>query len=392
MEKFAFSDGEKIGYFDGEKSVLRESEYILRTREYAETRMRRDEWKYTGEGARFRGDYDRRQSGRRTVTACINGVQLSEGKIVYAFSTDGASGVYRKNPADEKEREEHILSSSEEEILSVQGGGSRYAVTVRSDSVTSEIGILDCETSELKTLTDGDSRDANPFFSAEKGRILFDSAGVGRTADGSFSGKYAPAAICSIDLETLEIRELRREETHSLVKPKEGADGALYCIRRPNRERRGGNVFLEMLLIPFRIFQAIVLFVQAFVVLFTGKSLTSGGDNPTKGREQNSGKIYVDGCLIEAEREYKRNKKFKDRERGFIPMSWELIRFDGEKKEVLKRGVCDYALCADGGLYCTNGRHIFYLRDDEQKKVADCERCLSVSTEGSVCTGDPFSL
>lgn len=394
MEKFAFADGEAVCYFDGERVHKSESEYIVRYKEYAQTRTKNDAWKYTGEGARFRGDYENYRDRKETVTACINDVQLCGEKLLYAFSVDDSSGVYRKDPVDPKAREEHILSSADSEVLTAQGEGEIFCVTVRVDPVTSDVGLLDCRTSELRTLTDGDSRDANPYFSrSRKNTLLFDSAGVGRTSDGEFSGKYSPAAIYAIDLDTLEIGEVRREEKYSLVKPKDDAEGNLYFIRRPNRERRGGNPLIEMLLIPVRIFQAIVMFVQAFVVLFTGKSLTSGGDNPAKGREQNSKKLFVDGNLIEAEKEYKRNRKYKDREYGFIPMSWELVRFTGEgKEEVLKKGICDYALCADGGLYCTNGKHVFYLKDGEQKKIADCDLCLSVSTAGTAAESDPFSL
>lgn len=304
MEKFAFTDGDKIGVFDGEKTALYESEYILRYREYSETRVKNDEWKYTGEGARFRGDYDTYRAKKETVRAYINSVQIEGEKVVYAFTVNGSSGVYRKDVADEKAREEHILSSSDSEILTLhRGAENTYAVTVRGDGVTSHIGI----------------------------------------------------------------------------KPKQAADGTVYCIQRPNKEKRGGNPLLEIVLIPYRIVQAIVMFVQAFVTMFTG-SMTSGGSNPARGRETDSRKLFVDGNLIEAEKELKRNKRFKDKEYGFIPMSWKLVKIENGKAVPIKSGVCDFDLCKDGGLYCTNGKHIFYIKDGKAVKVADADMCLSVST------------
>lgn len=381
MERLVFTDGDKIGVFDGEKTERFESDPVLRYREYAETRTKNDEWKYTGEGARFRGDYDTYRSRQEKIYAYINGVQWDGGKVVYSFTVNGSSGVYRKDVADRKAREEHILSSSDEEILSVHKNGNLLAVTVKRNDVTASIATLDCVTSELKTLTEGDSRDQNAFFSSvESGVVLFDSAGVGRTADGSFTGKYAPSAICSLDLNTLEIRELVKDGKLSYIKPKQSKDGVLYSIQRPNKEKRT-NPLLEILLIPVRIFQAIVMFIQAFVVLFTGKSLTSAGDNPTKGRDVDSRKLYVDGNLIEAEKELKRNRRFKDKEYGFIPLSWKLVRHSGDTVETVKNGVCDFALCADGGIYCTNGKHIFYIKDGKTTKIADTEMCLCVATE-----------
>ncbi len=384
MEKLAFTDGDKIGVFDGETTKLYESEYITRYKEYAVNRTKNDEWKYGGEGARFRGDYDVYRSRQEKVDAYINSVQWDGDNIVYSFTVNGSSGVYRKDYKTEKAQEEHILSSSDEEILSIQKSGDLLAVTVRGRDVTSAIGTLNCLTSELRTLTGGDSRDANASFSpVDRNLIYFDSAGVGRTANGEFSGKYAPSCVCKLDLRSMEIEEILADKKNSYIKPKAAKDGALYCIRRPTGEKRGGNPFLEMLLIPVRIFQAIVMFVQAFVVLFTGKSLTSGGDNPAKGRDADSRKLYVDGNRIEAEKEYKRNLKFKDKDCGFIPMSWKLVKIKDGKKEEIKAGVCDFALCKDEGLYYTNGKHIFYWKDGERKKIADADSCLCVATENA---------
>ena len=394
MEKVAFTDGDKIGVFDGEKTQLFESEFILRYREYSETRTKNDEWKFGGEGARFRGDYDIYRARQEKVYAYINSVQWDGDKIIYSFTVNSSSGIYRKDIQNEKAREEHILTSSDEEFLSLHKAGNTLAVTVKNADVTSAIGTLDLGSSELKTLTGGDSRDSNACFSPDgSGKLYFDTAGVGRDSEGNFTGKYAPSEICSLDLNTLEIKEILRDDKYSFVKPHIDKNGDLYYIKRPTNEKRGGNPLLEMVLIPVRIFQAIVMFVQFFVVAFTGKSLTSGGDNPTRGREQDSRKLYVDGNFIEAEKELKRNKKTKDKEYGFIPLSWKLIKRSGEKEEILKSGVCDFALCAGGGVYCTNGKHIFYVKDGVSKKVADTESCLCVATEnGSSFSEDVFAI
>lgn len=395
MEKLAFADGEKIGVFDGEKVTLYESAYIKRYREYAETRVKNNEWKHAGEGALFRGDNDPSRTRKEKVDALINGVEWDGDKVVYSFCVNDSSGVYRKDVSDEKAPEEHILSSSEESVFSLHRADNTLAVTVSSSAwgITSQIGTLNTQTSELKTLTDGDSRDANAFFSPVKNTLLFDSAGVGRDADGEFTGKYSPSVIYGLDLASMEIEEVYKDDKLSYFKPKQAADGTLYCIQRPTKEKKGGNLFLDILLLPVRLFQAIAMFLQSFVMLFTGKSLTSGGDNPTKGRESNSRKLFVDGNLIEVEKEFKRNKKYKDGEYGFIPMSWKLVKIVDGKAKPLKSGICDFALCADGGLYCTNGRHIYYVKDGNTKKIADTERCLCLATQSvSTLSGDLFGF
>ncbi len=252
MEKLCFGDGEKIGVFDGERVTLYESEYILRFREYAETRTKNDEWKFGGDGARFRGDYDL-YNARKTEEVCarINGVAWQNGKVVYSFTVNNASGVYRKDITSEKAREEHILSTSDEEILSLSRAGELLAVTVRRDGATSSVGTLDMNSSELRTLTEGDARDADPCFSPlEPNVVYFDSAGVGRNAQGEFTGDYAPAVLCSLDLSTMQLKEVAAEKNCALVKPKFAENGDLYYIKRPNCPEKRGNVFLDILLFP----------------------------------------------------------------------------------------------------------------------------------------------
>lgn len=381
MDKIVFADGEKIGVIKEGGVSYFESEAVARYKRYVETKKKSDAWKVSGEGAQFRGDEAREEA----VFAYINGVDWDGDKIVYAFTVNGSSGVYRK-PQDDKAPEEHIFSSADTEILSVHVSGGLAAVTVRSDDVTSAIGTLDLRSSELKTLTGGDSRDANAFCSG--GALLFDSAGVGRTANGEFSGKYAPSAIYSIDRDTLALEELASDKKYGFVRPK-AYGGVRYCIRRPEKKGGGGSLIADIFLFPFRLIKAFFGMLQAFTVIFGNTSLTSDtgtGNNPTKGRSQSMRELYVDGKRVEAEKEQKRNKKFKDREYGFIPESWKLIRADSG--EVLASGVCDYAFGDDGALYYTDGRHIFRQKDGKTQKLADCACCLSLAVQRGTAEKD----
>ncbi len=378
MEKIAFADGEKIGVIGEQGIVYYGSEAIARYREYVETRARNDEWKVSGEGARFRGDGE---NIAERVDAYVNGVAWQDGKVVYAYTVNGSSGVCRR-PLDPKAREEHIFSSSDREILSVDVCGASIAVTVRGNDVTSQVGVLNGTTSELVTYTEGDARDANAVFHPVRPNVLlFDSAGAGRTAEGRFSGKYAPAVLMELDADTLALSERKGDGKNSFVKPRVGTDGALYCIRRPEKER-AGSLFADILLFPFRLIKALFGFLQAFTVIFGKTSLSSDmgtGDNPTSGRKQDARKLFVDGRYIDAAREEKRNRKFKDRAYGFIPASWKLVKL-GEKEEVLASGVCDFCIGREG-VYYTDGRHIYKLSDGKETKLADTDRCLSLSVE-----------
>ena len=388
MEKIAFADGEKIGVIDENGVTFYESEAVARYREYAETRKRNDEWKVSGEGAIFRGDGEKNSVER--VDAYINGVAWQDGKVVYAYTVNASSGVCRR-PLDPKAREEHIFSSSDREILSVHTLGPSIAVTVRGDDVTSQVGILDGRTSELATFTDGDARDANAVFDAvHPSVLLFDSAGAGRLSNGDFSGKYAPAVIMRLDRDGLQLEEVRGDGKNSYVKPQTNGDGTLYCIKRPEREKKN-YILIDIVLFPFRLLKALFGLLQAFTLIFGKTSLTSdmgGGDNPTSGRKQDARKLFVDGRLIDAEREEKRNKKRKDRAYGFIPASWKLVKL-GEREEVLAHGVCDYCIGREG-IYYTDGRHIYKLSGGKESKLADTACCLSLSVETDLAADFDF--
>ncbi len=136
--------------------------------------------------------------------------------------------------------------------------------------------------------------------------------------------------------------------------------------------------------------------MQAFVSIFGHTSLTSqteGGDNPARGKKTDAGKLWLDGALLDADREYRRNAKKQKGEAGFIPMSWKLVRRTQKGEETVKSGVCDFALCKDGGIYCTNGRHIFHIKDGASRKIADTEKCLCLATESTAeAPSEIFSL
>lgn len=377
MEMIAFVDGEKIGILRDGKITVCESQNIRKFREYSEQRQKNDEWKFKGEGARFRGDYDFYRDMRERVYASVNGLCFFEGKILYSYSVNDNSGVYLKDAFDEKVQESHIFTSAEEEILSLSRAGKKLAVTVQGNEASSSIGILDLDTNELKTLTSGDSLDKNPFLYRD--HIYFDTAGLGRNANGEFTGKYAPAEICRLDLNSFEIEEVKSDKKFGYIKPKISPQGELFYIKRPAKEKKG-NPFLEILLIPVRIFQALALFIQSFVISWTGKSLTTGSDNPARGREKKSGEIFVEGNLIEADKELRRSRRAKDRDGGFIPKSWKLVCLRNGKEEILKEGVCDYCFCEEG-VCVTNGRHILLLSKGKQKKLLDTECCLCIASD-----------
>ncbi|MBP5242912.1 MAG: hypothetical protein J6Z36_04390, partial [Clostridia bacterium] len=326
MEKIAFTDGTKLCLLDENGNLTaRESGFIARYKENARRRSFANEWKYSGMGYRFQGgspDYDDfdDDDGDKTI-ASLNGITfIEENTIAYSFTVDGSSGIYKKYFTLEKEDESHVIHSNSEQFFSLKNdrkSGSLLATTAKTGEANSSLSVFGTD-GDYNNLTDGDSKDENPVYSPVDGRILFDSAGVGRNARGGFV-RYAPAGIYALDPLTLEMETIKEDKEYSYVKPKQDGQGNIYAIKRPADDLPRGNILVDILLIPVRIIEALVGFVGFFVEIFARKPLVKGnantrGNNPARNRDERT--VFIEGYRIETERELKKNSKNKEKDYG----------------------------------------------------------------------------
>ena len=397
MEKIVFSDGDSIRVLDEGEEGTYASQYIADYRERMRRMVKNKEWKHSGMGAMFRGDTmsEVGMDSETRVDAYINSVHAAgEDKVLYTFTVNQTSGVIEKTLSAKKDGERFILHTNDGELLSSDYNvtDGKFVAELKRGEISSDLVLLDTERGEYVSITDGDSRDENPSFSKKRpGVILYDSLAAGRNARGEFV-EYAPAAVYEYDLNTLDLKEIRASEKYSYIKPVEDENGDIYCIRKPAKERERHNPVVEILLIPYRLLMAIVNFIQIFVVFFTGKTMTGGGNNPAKGRDTDSRQMIIRGNVIEVDKEIARNKKFKDKDLAFIPASWKLVRIRGGEEEEMKSGICDFSL-AEGGVVCTNGRKVFFLKEGKSEKIAEGELVLNVATVTRAPeSGDLFDL
>lgn len=379
MEKFLFSDGQSVCLYDEGKIIKKPSKFIEKFKEAAASVERAKSWKHSGEGAQFRGDVRPENYEDMTFNDEITGVHFTtdENEAVYSFKVNQTSGIYKMRFDDEKAEEIHIINSVDynfEGGCSDTSNGTLATSVSRGDSL-SDIAVFDIKSGDWRTVTEGDTVDSDPFISPEDGNIIyFSSRGVGRDMHGNFAG-YSNSSVCRLNLSALDIEEVASSQKYNYFKPVFHG-GKLYAIKAPSKEK-GPNPIVEILLIPFRILQAIVNFINVFVRAFTGKSLASGGSNPAKGREYDSRKEYVKGNLINVEKEMKRNAKKSKGDYGFIPLSWQLVEVGSGN--VIKSGIADYDISPDGTVIATNGKRIFAIKDGKCKKLADADCCLRVA-------------
>lgn len=394
MTKFTYADGQKICVFDGEKTTEYKSGYIERYKENAETAQRNAEWKKSGAGAIFRGDATFQGSAEVNFDCNISGVYptADDDWIVYSFSVNQTSGIYKKCLSDGKTPETHVINSNNLNF----GGGmlsvsrNELVLSVQRNPYNSDIAVLDLDSGDYKNVTDGDTLDADPYISPKDSNIIyFSSRGAGRDNHGIFV-EYSPAVICKLDLNAMTVDEIVSSPKYSYFKPVFHG-GKLYAIKAPVKEKRG-NPLLEIILLPWRILQAIASFINIFVTATTGKGLTEGGSNPARGKDYDSRKIEIAGNLIDVDKQLKKNASKRDSDFGFIPKSWELIEVDSGK--VIKSGIGDFDIAEDGTIIATNGKSIFEIRDGKCKKVCNAEYCIKVNCRhgGSGKPSEPFCL
>ena len=92
------------------------------------------------------------------------------------------------------------------------------------------------------------------------------------------------------------------------------------------------------------------------------------------------GEIFIEGNLINANKEYKNNLKHKDKFAGYAPRSWKLVRIDRNgNKTVLATSVIDYTISCDGSIVYTNGKHVLIIKDGKTEKIADTSMCTQVA-------------
>lgn len=391
MDKILFNDNLTVKKYENGKieefSCDFHDNYIDRAKRAAQN----NEWKTQGEGARFRGDAYARLESENQVTdrSYFNSLSFdaSGEKILYSVTVDRLSAMVSKIPDHEKENETNIIHSQSLVFrgCSPSKNGKKLCTCVKPDYVTSHLAEYDLMTNDYATLTYGDCADGHARYSEKSDNvILFDTKGAGRDGNGEFV-RYSPSSVCRYHTDSFEIEEILSSPDRSYERPYESGNGDLYFIEKPVKEKKEysvGRTLLDILLLPWRLLKAVYCFLETFTMLFTGKGFSRHDPNPAKNNDKNPQQIYVEGNLVNADREYKNNLRHKDAFAGIAPHAWVLKKKDAEGKETeLCHGVIDYSVLSDGSVVYTNGKNVI-VTDGKGKheKIASATLCTCVAS------------
>ncbi|MBE6861304.1 MAG: hypothetical protein E7497_00175 [Ruminococcus sp.] len=331
------------------------------------------EWKNSGTGAEFMGAAVHPGSEENAYVN-INGVAAGGLGIVYSMRLGDMGGIYSKSIDNPNEAEAHIFTGMNTNISTISIKNDRIAT-----SIDGHLAVSDFK-GNLDEITDGDSREEDPSWSLTDNRIFCTTAGLARDSRGIIAA-VSPRSIMAVDLDGGSIKELYSDEDYDFLKPKNNSHGNLYYIKQPYKAPQEKDpLWKDILLFPFRILKAIGGFLNAFSVIFGGESLQSGkkhGDVKTK--QKSDKELYLEGKLLEAEKNEKENSAKGDKNPGILPVNRVLVRTEADGKEtVIKRGVLDYTVLDNGDIICSNGKALIRIGEGGEEIIAKAKLAHSI--------------
>ena len=381
------SEGKLFAAGDGAERPLR-SEAIEKYIQNLKDIEQRQEWKTGGAGARFMGSgqFSLTGSPRSPDDAFVQVESLtavSPDKLIYAASLEGSCGLYTKNPAKDDAPEGFLIRKAQTRIFHVdyEPGERVVAASVSDGPRERHIALIKEEHSDFSLITEGDTVEITPSFSRRDPKLIYYSS-VGYYVDPR-RGRvhYGSYCVNRLNLHSGELTEVIADAKYDYIRPKETADGRLFCVRRLKESPNEGNPILDILLVPFRFLKAIFGWMNFFSQRYTGDSLMksrSGGVNPAQYQNKSEEDLFIEGNLINVEKTLKENVQQGEKYPGIAPKSWELgIVHDDGSFEVVKKGVLDYAFDGEDILY-SNGKYLIRRRP-EGGEEALCEAKIATA-------------
>jgi hypothetical protein len=257
-----------------------ESPFGISLRERAVQIYNRHAWKTQGRGGQclsraLRTCPERDPSEFRiAITSVARGGRA--GELLYSLETDEISGVFARDAEGVEKRLFHTADFRVRH-LDTHPEGNEIALSVLHRDGTENLAVLKPNGSDLKEVTDGDTRDQAPRWDPGPGRrLVYQSSGMGRDPHGHLV-RYGPFSIQQLDLDSGQVSCLAQAADFDFLAPRFATDGGLYYIRRPNgaapREPSPWFALQATVLLPFRILWLIARLVDGLVERRTGSPL-----------------------------------------------------------------------------------------------------------------------
>ncbi len=365
--KLLYTNGTTMYLTENGKEIELPSYRAIQYKQTIEQIQQNKAWKTTGRGAQFMGVAE--VPSQHHTEAAVCGLAPYQDEFLYTLMLDASGGMYRRTFSEKPEIEGHICSGNDTRLGQIASRGDDVASCVRYPDGRSHIALFKLPSSAYSQVTDGDSCETHPSWSADGRLVYFSTAGIARN-----EGKivFSPRAAASYNVNTESMEMVIEDEAHDIFAPKEDAAGNLYFIRQPYRRSDEAEkvsllgVCKDVLLFPYRIIKAIFGFLNVFSMFFGNEPLnTSVKQNDVRTKQKSEKELFFEGRMLDVEKNLKENQKSGDKFAGIMSRNRVLVRRapDGTE-EVLAKAVLDYALCADGSVVYSNGAHILHRSAD----------------------------
>ncbi len=347
-----------------------ESAFARSMRERTSQIHQRHAWKMQGPGAQFMmgmlwpgKDLDSNEAAISITSVCRG---RGEGELLYTLESNEISGIFALDGAGVEQRLFHTADFSVRQIA-LSPDRESMAASVLHRNFCSNISVLRVDGADFYEATEGDSVDMAPQWAPGPGRrIVFQSAGVGRTASGQFSS-LSPFTVEQLDLGTGVLQRLAGQDGYDLINPRIDDSGALHYIRRPHVPPRHAaspvQALRDAVLFPFRLSFAIFQFFNFFSMRYTGKPLVSPRGSVARqdprqssipGDPRGMGHAALDGE--------------SDPDAPAASPSWELVRLHANgSTEVLAKRVLCFDLLPNGSVVYSDGSSVDYIPSGSNK-------------------------
>lgn len=308
------------------------------------------------------------QSEATTPISITSLCRTATGDFLYALESEDMGGLFRFEL--ERNQENRLFHNTEFRIshLDFSADHDLIACTKNYPTGITNLATLSPNAVRPRDITEGDSVDLSPHWIPGQGKALvYQSAGVSRNEQGYVVDRTA-FTIEKLDFDQQDIISMAADPKSDLLGPQVSADGWLYYIRRPYRSYQTpvnlGQLLKDILLIPWRLLEALFGFFNAFTQFFTGKPLMAAGNQQKVERKF----LRTLGGWITPENLPKENAGETDAP-NLVPASWQLVRQAAQGvPEVLAKHVLDFDLMADGTVLYTNGSSIHRITPEGKRE------------------------
>ena len=358
------SSGE-MGIYDGSSTRTvpsqRAQQYIRTLRQLEKQHA----WKIEGEGARFMHQRNPYANAAEYSQSRITGFAPYRDGILYSIALSGAAGsLHTKNPLDDNEPEGLVTSAASFQTRDMVFSGDSLYFSLQ-DREGCHITRMNPENGRYEPLTEGDTIERHPFIDSS-GSIYFDMCGFARDTERRIIG-YGPSAIAEMTPRG-EIREIYADSDTNYLKYTKTAGGIQRMMARPYKTSSGSSP-LGCLMAPFEAVAGFIHMFSAINAARKGKEAPLDHSGSEAARRMDE-KISIDGVSIDLKQLQREQKRYPDEYSSLVPRDWKLLSVQSDGSLItLQHGVLDYLPLDDGAYLYSNGRHVFHVDNDGNRRM-----------------------